>query len=88
MAKTRDSIKDMMSLKDEFVWKVLEDGSVKKFPVDNIVKGDTVLVHTGEKICIDGEVISGEAIVDEAAITGEYMPDIKRKGSYICRWYS
>ena len=83
MAKTRDSIKDMMSLKDEFVWKVLEDGAVKKCPVETIVKGDTVLVHTGEKICIDGEVISGEAIVDEAAITGEYMPDIKRKGSYI-----
>ena len=83
MAKTRDSIKDMMSLKDELVWKVEEDGTVKKYPVDSIVKGDTVIVHTGEKVCIDGEVISGEAIVDEAAITGEYMPDIKRQGSYI-----
>lgn len=83
MAKTRDSIEGMMSLKDELVWKVLEDGTVKKQRVETIVKGDTVLIQTGEKVCVDGEVLSGEAIIDEAAVTGEYMPDIKRKGSYV-----
>lgn len=83
MSKTRDSIKGMMSLKDEFVWKVLEDGKLKQCRVDSIIKGDTVLIQAGEKVCIDGEVISGEAIIDEAAITGEYMPDIKRQGSYV-----
>lgn len=83
MSKTRDSIKGMMNLKDEFVWKVSENGEVKKQRVDSIVKGDTVLIQTGEKVCIDGEVISGEAIIDEAAVTGEYMPDIKREGSYV-----
>ncbi|MGO1469158.1 MAG: heavy metal translocating P-type ATPase [Tissierella sp.] len=83
MSKTRDSIKGMMNLKDEFVWKVSQNGEVKKQRVDSIVKGDTVLIQTGEKVCIDGEVISGEAIIDEAAVTGEYMPDIKREGSYV-----
>ncbi len=83
MSKTRDSIKGMMNLKDEFVWKELEDGSFKKSRVNTIAKGDKVLIQAGEKICIDGQVISGEAIVDEAAITGEYMPDIKKRGSYV-----
>ena len=83
MARTRDSIKGMMSLKDEFVWKVEEDGTVKKQRVDTIKIGDTVLIQTGEKVCVDGEVISGEAIIDEAAVTGEYMPDIKKEGSYV-----
>ena len=83
MARTRDSIKGMMSLKDEFVWKVEEDGGVKKQRVDTIKIGDTVLIQTGEKVCVDGEVISGEAIIDEAAVTGEYMPDIKKEGSYV-----
>lgn len=83
MAKTRSSIEGMMSLKDELVWKVLEDGTVKKQRVDTIVKGDTVLIQTGEKVCVDGEVVSGEAIIDEAAVTGEYMPDTKRSGSYV-----
>lgn len=83
MAKTRDSIKGMMSLKDEFVWKVEEDGTIKKQRVDSISIGDTVLIQTGEKVCVDGEVISGEAIIDEAAITGEYMPDVKKEGSYV-----
>nr|WP_300004102.1 cation-translocating P-type ATPase [Tissierella sp.] len=83
MSKTRESIEGMMSLKDELVWKVLEDGTVKKQRVETIVKGDTVLIQTGEKVCVDGEVVSGEAIIDEAAVTGEYMPDIKRSGSYV-----
>ncbi len=83
MAKTRASIKGMINLKDELVWKVEEDGTLKKCRVETIVKGDTVLFQTGEKVSVDGEVIAGEAIIDEAAVTGEYMPDVKTKGSYV-----
>ena len=72
MKKTRDSIAHMMNLNDDFVWKKYEDGSVKK-----------VLVETGEKICVDGVVLSGEAVVDQSAVTGEYMPDIKKIGSEV-----
>ncbi len=83
MAKTRASIKGMINLKDELVWKVGEDGTCKKVKVETISKGDTVLFQTGEKVCVDGEVIFGEAIIDEAAVTGEYMPDVKKEGSYV-----
>ena len=83
MKKTRDSIAHMMNLNDDFVWKKYEDGSVKKVLVENIKEGDKVVVHTGEKICVDGVVLSGEAVVDQSAVTGEYMPDIKKIGSEV-----
>ncbi|WMJ81901.1 cation-translocating P-type ATPase [Clostridium sp. MB40-C1] len=83
MEKTRKSIKDMLDLNEEFVWKQVEDGSVKKTRIDEIKKGDLILIHTGEKICVDGQVLSGEAIVDQSAVTGEFMPDIKKKGSSV-----
>lgn len=83
MKKTRDSIKNMLDLNEEFVWKQMEDGTVKRVKVDSIKKGDLVVIHTGEKICVDGTVVSGQAVVDQAAVTGEFMPDIKRKDSKV-----
>lgn len=83
MQKTRDSIKNMMDLNEDSVWKQEEDGSVKRILVENVKKGDKIVVHTGEKICVDGNVVSGEAIVDQSAVTGEYMPEIKKAGSEV-----
>ncbi|GAA0781570.1 heavy metal translocating P-type ATPase [Hathewaya limosa] len=83
MKKTRDSIRNMMNLNEEYVWKQLNDGTVRKEKIDNITKGDTIVVHAGEKICVDGTVISGEAVVDQSAVTGEFMPEIKRKDNKV-----
>lgn len=83
MQKTRDSIKNMLDLNEEFVWKQMEDSSVKKVKLDTVKKGDLVVIHTGEKICVDGVVVSGQAVVDQSAVTGEFMPDIKRKDSKV-----
>lgn len=70
MKKTRDSIKHMIDLNEEFVWKQDENGAVKRISVEDAKVGDKIVVHTGEKICVDGKIISGEAIVDESAVTG------------------
>ena len=83
MKKTRDSIKNMMDLNEDSVWKQEDDGSVKRILVENVKVGDKIVVHTGEKICVDGNVVSGEAIVDQSAVTGEYMPEIKKAGSEV-----
>lgn len=83
MKRTRDSIKDMLALKEEYVWKQAEDGTVKKVHINEIKKSDVVVIHTGEKICVDGQVLSGEAVVDEAAVTGEFMTATKTKGSKV-----
>ncbi len=54
MERTRDSIRGMLSLNEEFVWKELEDGEIRGFPIDQVFPGDKVLVHTGEKVCDQG----------------------------------
>lgn len=83
MKKTRDSIKSMMDLNEDSVWKQEDNGTVKRILVEDVKIGDKIVVHTGEKICVDGNIVSGEAIVDQSAVTGEYMPDIKKVGSEV-----
>ncbi|APM38526.1 heavy metal translocating P-type ATPase [Clostridium kluyveri] len=83
MEKTRDSIKNMIDLNEEYVWKQLEDKTVKRVLVKSIKEKDIVAIHTGEKVCVDGKVLSGVAVVDEASITGEFEPSVKRTGSYV-----
>ena len=81
--RTRNSIKNMLSLNEEYIWKMVDDGSFKKVRTKEVNKNDIVVVHTGEKICVDGRVISGEGVADQSAITGEYMPVTKRKGNEV-----
>ncbi|MDD7183825.1 heavy metal translocating P-type ATPase [Peptostreptococcus porci] len=76
--RTRNSIKNLLSLEQDVTWKLNEDGNIEKCSVDRLKKDDRVVIHTGEKICVDGEVIDGEAIVDLSSVSGEYMPVIKK----------
>jgi len=72
--KTRSSIKKMLSVEDGNVWKVNSDGSLIRCPIAQARPGDQIEVHTGEKILVDGVVSSGSAVVDQSAITGEFIP--------------
>ena len=72
--KTRSSIKKMLSVEDGNVWKVNSDGSLTRCPIAQARPGDLIEVHTGEKILVDGIVFSGSAVVDQSAITGEFIP--------------
>ena len=81
MKKTRGVIKDMLSVGENYVWKQSDDGNTaKKVPIEEISKGDFILVQTGDKISVDGTIEKGEAIIDQSAITGEYMPVTKKAG--------
>ena len=81
--RTRSSIKKMLSADDGDVWKVLEDGRVARTPIAQLHTGDTVAVHTGEKIAVDGVIASGVAVIDQSAITGEFVPVEKRAGDEV-----
>lgn len=84
MKKTRGVIKDMLSVGENYVWKQSDDGNTaKKVPIEEISKGDFILVKTGEKISVDGTIEKGEAIIDQSAITGEYMPITKKAGEEV-----
>ena len=84
MKKTRGVIKDMLSVGENYVWKQSDDeNTAKKVPIEEINKGDFILVQTGEKISVDGTIEKGEAIIDQSAITGEYMPVTKKAGEEV-----
>ena len=84
MKKTRGVIKDMLSVGENYVWKQSDgENTAKKVPIEEISKGDFILVQTGEKISVDGTIEKGEAIIDQSAITGEYMPVTKKAGEEV-----
>ena len=81
--RTRSSIKKMLSADEGDAWKVMPDGTLKHMSINEINAGDTVAVHTGEKISVDGKVVSGTAVIDQSAITGEFVPVEKRAGDEV-----
>lgn len=83
MERTRNSIKNMFSVDESEVWKLLENGELKRCDINEVKPGDDVVVHTGEKLPVDGQVLSGEAVVDQSAITGEFVPAQKIKGDEV-----
>jgi len=52
-------------------------------PTEHVRAGDTVVVRPGERVPVDGEVVSGESAVDESMLTGESMPVAKRPGDRV-----
>ena len=71
-----------MSLNVDKVW--LQVGGTEVLtPISDVKAGDCVIVRTGSLIPLDGKVISGEAMVNQASMTGESMPVPKRPGSYV-----
>jgi cation-transporting P-type ATPase C len=78
MNRTRNAIGKMLSTGEKFVWKVLEEGTLLKIPVEEVNPGDRIVVHTGEIISVDGYIEKGSALIDESSITGEFMPKEKK----------
>ena len=81
--KTRSSIKQMLSVEDGSVWRVKPDGSLEHCPIAEARAGDLIEAHTGEKIAVDGTVRSGSAVVDQSAITGEFVPVERHEGDEV-----
>ena len=71
-----------MSLNIDKVWLETDSGSIL-VPVGEVRPGDCITVGTGGMIPLDGKVVSGEAMVNQASMTGESMPVPKREGSYV-----
>ena len=71
-----------MALNVDKVW--LQSGETELLvPIGDVKPGDRMIVRTGNLIPLDGRVVSGEATVNQASITGESMPAPKRDGSYV-----
>lgn len=74
MKRARRAIRDIMSVGEPHVWTLLENDIEKKIPLECVKPEDLIIVHTGERISVDGIVTRGDAAVDQASITGEFMP--------------
>ena len=70
--KTSEAIKTLMGLQPKTVTVIDGDNQVE-MPIENIAVGNIVLVKPGEKIAVDGTVISGDSFVDESMLSGEPM---------------
>jgi Cu+-exporting ATPase len=60
--------------------RVLRDGTEMELPIEEVVHGDVILVRPGERIPVDGEIVSGASAVDESMLTGESLPVEKKPG--------
>jgi Cd2+/Zn2+-exporting ATPase len=69
-----------MSLAPETALRRAADGSTTEVPAAEISVGETILVRSGQRIPLDGEVLSGDSAVNQAPITGESVPVDKEKG--------
>ena len=83
MERTRRAIREMLSVGEEVVWRLRDDGTEERVPLDALEPGDRTITHTGEKISVDGVAEDGEAAVDQASITGEFMPVRKAVGDEV-----
>ena len=80
--KTKEAIQKLVQITPkEAVIKV--NGEEKKVTIDEIKKGDIVVSKPGERIAVDGEIITGKAHLDDSFITGESKPTSKAEGSKV-----
>ena len=76
---TSSAIKKLMGLQPKTVIVVQADGTEKQTAIEDVSAGDVILVKPGEKIAVDGMVISGNSYVDESMLSGEPVPVLKKE---------
>ena len=80
--KASSAIKKLMGLKPKTA-RVIMDGKEKDIPIEEVIKGDLILMRPGEKLPTDGIIISGSSAIDESMLTGESIPLSKEPGSEV-----
>jgi len=78
VTQTTSAVKDLVKIQQVNANRVV-NGTVEMISAKEVRPGDTLLVNQGDKIPVDGEVLSGNASVDEAMLTGESVPVEKEK---------
>ena len=80
--QTSEAIRKLMGLQAKDA-RVIRDGKEIDVPINQVQIDDTILVRPGEKIPVDGEIISGNSTIDEAMVTGESIPVKKQPGDEV-----
>lgn len=80
--RTRNSIKALIDIQPQVAFVLVDDEVIEMNPKEVLV-GDKIVIKTGEKVPLDGEIIQGEAEVDESALTGESLEKVVREGNKV-----
>lgn len=80
--KSRKSIADMMDIAPEFA-NVMEEGKLKQVDPFELAPDDEFIVMPGERIPLDGVILTGDSQIDTAALTGESVPRTARPGDEV-----
>jgi Cu2+-exporting ATPase len=78
-AGSRRAIHELLEFQGKTAW-MIREGEVTEVPVAEVVAGDEIVVYPGEMIPVDGEIVSGHALIDQKTITGESLPVTRQKG--------
>ncbi|MEM7227553.1 MAG: cation-translocating P-type ATPase [Planctomycetota bacterium] len=76
-AQAGNAVRDLLELQPDQVERLLDNGAIEIVPTAFISAGDRFIVRPGQRIAVDGTVISGRSDLDESALTGEPMPVIR-----------
>ena len=82
LQRTRASLKSLIDMAPKEAT-VLRDGKRVVIPADEVELGDHVIVQPGGRIPVDGKVITGQSLINQAAITGESVPVNKKQGDQV-----
>lgn len=80
---TSSAIKKLMGLQPKSVSVIHADGSEQQTRIEDVHAGDIILVKPGEKVAVDGTVVSGTSYVDESTLSGEPIPVLKAAGEHV-----
>lgn len=82
-ARTADSVRGLLDLAPTTATRLSESGAETVVPTAELAVGDVLLVRPGERIGADGRVLDGASEADQATITGEPLPVVKRPGDEV-----
>lgn len=80
--KSRKNIVSLMDIRPDYA-NIEQDGVIKKVDPDDVAVGDEIIVKIGEKIPIDGIVVSGKSALNTSALTGESLPRDVKEGDEV-----
>lgn len=80
---TSTAIKKLMGLQPKTVIVMQKDGSEQSVAIEEVKPGDVILVKPGEKIAVDGMLVSGSSYVDESMLSGEPVPVLKTQNEKV-----
>ncbi|PKH09032.1 heavy metal translocating P-type ATPase [Planomicrobium sp. MB-3u-38] len=80
--QTSEALKKLMGLQAKTAH-VIRNGETVDIPVEDVQTGDLLLIKSGEKIPVDGEIVEGQTSVDESMLTGESLPVDKEQGDML-----